>query len=622
MYPWMQKIFIPEDLGYINNEGKPLDALDGLKRVNFFVGTTGSGKSRLLRYLASLKKPIVIIGGEVSSQLRPIFREIERNLQSHIQIAKRIDKEWSELKVHGAQIQLERKIKLLLDTFDLVQHSRKSNYQTSSAYEALRTYNTHFRKFIRSEINYSKVEIPQSFIEILDKLDLLCDQFATGPLIEYKFTAYGLKDSSRIFIPSFRFFTNREESEKVNISEIIKNRYFSNLNDDQSSPIVMDSNYLIKQLSDLNNNTEKVIERKSEFEKFLAEYVLFIDDIKVTYDDVNDQMIIERLGAKRPIYEYGDGLFHLIMLVYMSYFGGPRVFFIDEPEIGLHPGLQKAFMQSILPLRTETSQQYFIVTHSNHFLDHAVNHNDVAIFKFREVQHANAKSQFEITKANWGEGSLIQELGISPSSAFLVNSTIWVEGITDRLFLGHLVKLDINERNKNLNKKIYIQEGVHYSFMEYGGANLPHWSFLDSDKPQIDVDTLCGNALLVIDEDSANWKKQRAKKLKKILGDRLIVTKGRELENMVSAKILDQIAKKWDGKGKSNRKDFRNASIGKYMKETYKMDAKIKAKSGTLTSFWKEKFTNEVLTFNDLNLFPSEVRELATKLVNFIIENQ
>src|SRR6266481_5930628 len=63
------------------------------------------------------------------------------------------------------------------------------------------------------------------------------------------------------------------------------------------------------------------------------------------------------------------------------------------------------------------------------------------------------------------------------SSVFLSNSTIWVEGITDRRYVSHYLDLyqnhlrDESEANSLSAPRRYRQD-LHYSFVEYAGATL------------------------------------------------------------------------------------------------------------------------------------------------------
>src|ERR1700745_3947929 len=46
------------------------------------------------------------------------------------------------------------------------------------------------------------------------------------------------------------------------------------------------------------------------------------------------------------------------------------------------------------------------------------------------------------------------------------------------------------------------KQDLHYSFVEYGGSNITHWSFFTDDAPTV-VERLCGKLLLIADKDGS-----------------------------------------------------------------------------------------------------------------------
>lgn len=76
-----------------------------------------------------------------------------------------------------------------------------------------------------------------------------------------------------------------------------------------------------------------------------------------------------------------------------------------------------------------------------------------------------------------GDQSILDELGAQPSSVFLSNKSIWVEGITDRLYLREYLRI----LQLGFPPDDRIVEDVHYIIAKYGGGNVIHWNFLDND---------------------------------------------------------------------------------------------------------------------------------------------
>lgn len=82
---------------------------------------------------------------------------------------------------------------------------------------------------------------------------------------------------------------------------------------------------------------------------------------------------------------------------------------------------------------------------------------------------------------------LLTSLGVRPSSLYLANCTIWVEGVTDRMYLSKLMQKYIQELEhstssqeaRKAEKYKSFMPNFHYAFIEYAGGNITHWSFLD-----------------------------------------------------------------------------------------------------------------------------------------------
>jgi len=62
---------------------------------------------------------------------------------------------------------------------------------------------------------------------------------------------------------------------------------------------------------------------------------------------------------------------------------------------------------------------------------------------------------------------------------FLTNCTIWIEGISDRIYIRKY--LEIYQENLR-DEEPRFREDVHYSLAEYAGANLGHWLFAETDE--------------------------------------------------------------------------------------------------------------------------------------------
>lgn len=287
-----------------------------------------------------------------------------------------------------------------------------------------------------------------------------------------------------------------------------------------------------------------------DFEDFLSNN--FFDDQDVTLIPAHDTDVLTvSIGdIEKRIFDLGDGIQSLIILNYPIFEfvrKNPKdslMVFIEEPELYIHPGLQRTLLERWE--RTDYDKvQFFVTTHSNHFLDMTIDFTNISIFRVEldGFDQDRRENTFSIENLSSGDKNLLEALGVRNSSVFLSNATIWVEGISDRIYLRKYLELYLTKLKKSNDYK----EDVHYSFIEYGGGNLPHWSF-DNDQESNDsvmqTSSIVSKVFLIADRDDTHLKKtsvkaKRLKNLKALLGKKNIyITQAREIENIVSWDIL------------------------------------------------------------------------------------
>jgi AAA ATPase-like protein len=238
--------------------------------------------------------------------------------------------------------------------------------------------------------------------------------------------------------------------------------------------------------------------------------------------------IYVRLDKKRlPLKSLGTGIHQLIILAAAVTLVDDAVFCIEEPEIHLHPELQKKFIHYITE---NTNNQYLITSHSNAFFDMP----GVNIYR---CWLESGLTQCELATDARDKHSLLMELGYRPSDLLLANCVIWVEGPSDKIYINHW----LNDEAPDL------VEGLHYSVMFYGGSLLSHLTY-DSESCADEFIRLCRlnrNACIVIDSDKddsdspINDTKMRVKS-GFAENDRFVwVTAGRTIENYVTEDLLN-----------------------------------------------------------------------------------
>ncbi|MFN5767461.1 MAG: ATP-dependent nuclease, partial [Pseudanabaena sp.] len=321
-------------------------------------------------------------------------------------------------------------------------------------------------------------------------------------------------------------------------------------------------------------------ERKQvkEFEEFLSENFFENKEVTLIPREKEPKVVHIKIGEEPqfPIYNLGDGLQNLIICTFNIFMEKERcLFFIEEPDMFMHPSMQRAFLEVLSKV---DRHQYFITSHSNHFLDMTIDFANISVFHFSK--HEDTQPQFHIRPSSPRDRQILLDLGVRNSSVFISNATIWVEGITDRLYLKAYMKKYIDELELSEPEKyselIKLKEDYHYSFVEYQGANLTHWSFdpdEDDDEYKIRAKSICGHAFLIADGDiGSHLKGDRKAVYEKMLGERFLVLQVKEIENLIPVEILKKVVaekfKKYEGNiERIKYKDYAkpDTPIGRYL---------------------------------------------------------
>lgn len=375
----------------------------------------------------------------------------------------------------------------------------------------------------------------------------------------------------------------------------------------------------------------------SEYQKFLS--VSFFESKEITLiPNIDSDVLFVKIGSEkeRPIYSLGDGIQSLIIMTFplFKYKDENILLFIEEPEQYLHPGMQRKFLEIIYNL-TNIHSQFFITTHSNHFLDMTLDMSKISTYCFSKdidnddsIDETNAK--FYVSNTSNEDINLLTILGVKNSAVLMSNSTIWVEGITDRFYIRHFLKLYM-QKEGTIDK---YQEDIHFSFVEYGGNNITHWSFLEDDSDEelyknINVERLCARLFLITDKDG-NKKTTRHEKLKKSLKENYYCLECREIENLIDVTVLKKVIAEYEGlqveevKYKQNftYDGYKNKSLGAFIEkqlEVKKRSGKYASDSGTITNKVKfcKKVINHTTNFEDLS---KEAQMLTKRIYQFISE--
>jgi hypothetical protein len=339
-----------------------------------------------------------------------------------------------------------------------------------------------------------------------------------------------------------------------------------------------------------------------------------------------------KLGAEeeRPFHGLGEGLQNLIILTFPIFIAGSRnlMMFVEEPELYMHPGLQRDLIEAWLNPNFgpegKRKRQIFIATHSSQFIDLTLDLSEISVFGLTKVlpeEPGNKKTgKVHVRLLSSPDKSVLADLGIRNSSLLLSNATIWVEGITDRMYIRKFLEL-VQRDDPNR-----IREDVHFSFVEYGGANVVHWSVLDRDEPcpPINVEPLCGRLMLIADNDGGRHG-NRLEEIRKVLGDRLIELPCREIENLLSPVIIQKtvgdMRKGASFSGDISQNDYRSELLGTWIDKMINQGTDAKGKfagdSGTIKN--KRRFAEfacgHMMSLSDLS---NDAFELTTTIIEFV----
>lgn len=223
-------------------------------------------------------------------------------------------------------------------------------------------------------------------------------------------------------------------------------------------------------------------------------------------------------------------------------------------------------------------------------------------------------------------------LGVRNSSVFLSNCTIWVEGITDRLYIKKYLELYQKYLQQNDVKSPY-REDFNFSFVEYGGSNITHWTFGDETMwEKIKASRISSKIFLIADKDSTDTnpnseKAKRLKLLKDVLGEHFQIIEGKEIENILALPILIKSIKTLEKNNstgitykedKLSRISYINKPLGKFIATNFEnLSRKYEANSGSI--FCKLDFCKTAIahlkTFEDLT---PEAKRLTEEIYKFI----
>lgn len=506
LYYWAENLE-----NYSSDNEQDYDQVIEIKRLNFFIGKNNAGKSRFLRNLFKSLNSQTFYQSELFLKLCKIDKKLNDDIYNQTRKNPNYD--------------------YFSNTFN----DLKNNLTISRRNQAVQQ----FSDILQYLSNLGVLNLLVSNNNAPQAKELFTNQITNTSTVNF--------DLEKFYIPILRGMRPVTEIEnKQPYIERAQKDYFSNSQKFNSKNIITGECLYHELKTHLLGEPEQR-EIIKNYEEKLSQY--FFDNETVSLIPKHDQDVVNiKIGSDKqfPISELGDGLQQVIILTYEAFIkkDETHAFFIEEPELHMHAGMVRQLMNFYL---NETNHYYFFTTHSNHLLDMADESDQVIIQKFVKQPKENPKDGFDFKIYRCDrDRDLLASLGVKPSSVYLANCTIWVEGITDRLYITKYMEKYLVEL-KNSDEELYkkyrrFMPNYHYTFVEYAGSNLVHWDFSDEFTDHLNDQgmnaLLTTSSILLIADGDIQGKGNRVEQLTESLGKQFYLLPCKETENTLPANII------------------------------------------------------------------------------------
>lgn len=660
--------------------------LGKIKKLNLFIGQNNSGKSNFLRGLAKAQNANYISDAtnfikriqhckthldkiiEVKQQFNFTFNLANAlsNENDFTKIAHKIENVKGIITKKHTTESLFNEIKIFLD--DLLEHLDFDKFQSN-----LKLY-IGVVEILQQILRYSPSKTGNQYViydtsNILNPF-LLSTQISELQTLLSEFEVLTITNiplsHPKVFIPVLRScHPLYSKDTKDNICELkedvlyfsfVQNYEFDTVMESDPDLLIFTGFDLYDEISKNRNGDNDMRLNHRQFELFIGSTFYSTTSLEIVAKypvKGENKIILVTIDEERPMHKIGDGIQALFILLYPIFTAKNNTeIFIEEPELNLHPGMQRLFLQTLAnyPFLKSKGLRYFITTHSNHLIDLTLEDvENKAIFQFKKVINLN-ETCFQIKPILNRDTEVLLDLGVNNTSVFISNCAIWVEGITDRLYIKkYLTETLIN---KNLESK--YKEDIHFSFFEYGGSLIHHYLFCDPAtvegeiaKSSNKINAISINTkIMVISDKDENKDKKHKYFLEQSNGNGFVynILPVREIENLLSPEILRMSLpkihtafKNYIDKIELNENEYQSLNLstsrtkvksprmGYYLKKQFEkasipFPANILLKD-SLTSYYKLKLaesSTQVITYANMS---QKSKAVAEEIFDFIAKS-
>ena len=348
-YETFQRHNVPDTLKdevYSSDENR-IDIIENFSKVNIFIGPNNSGKSKFIRELIK-QKPIPYYGTKnwatIIDIIENIFLTVNKKLS---EVFTKSNHFIVSNSTSGMLIDTEELANYKITLFEYIPNYDISNIVTQLEHrfvliQSAMVQNSSYFLLEKGSSSFGiESSIAQKFIEKFKEI-----KEYTIPQLEklkgFRFLLIGEKEMSRIYIPSVR--TLRFLGSNVNLKDKTKGEYgFEDVVE------IYNGQDFPEEVFKLTNSPFIEKQKLTQFEKLLSKDFFDSKDVKLTFHKEKEVLLI-KIGEEieRPIHELGDGLQMLIILTFPFFTNDSGIIAIEEPELFLHPGLQKIFVNFLI----------------------------------------------------------------------------------------------------------------------------------------------------------------------------------------------------------------------------------------------------------------------------------